>query len=186
MHGPFGPGTIVLGGGSLLLAIGLLIGFLLPGTWEAQASMAIQATPVELQSYLDSPEGWQEWTTWPDSGLVRSGPDRGAGAKISWNDDELGSGSLTIGGVMEGRSVEYSVEVEGAGGAIMRTHGVVTLTPTAQGVDVVWHEDGDLGRNPLMGFWALSMERAQSTEMAKGLDRLSSLATDSVRSSPPG
>ena len=64
----------------------------------------------------------------------------------------------------------------------MLSTGAVRLSPTPQGVRVDWHEEGDLGRNPLMGYWALSMGRAQSEELAKGLERLDSLVSDSAPS----
>ena len=72
--------------------------------------------------------------------------------------------------------MSYSVEVEGAAGANMRTNGRIELEPTAGGTRVVWREHGDLGSNPLMGYWARSMRRVQSTEMEKGLDRLAEAA----------
>lgn len=179
---PFGPGMIVLGGGALLLSVLLFIGFLLPGEWEAEASARLDATPSEVFAFLDSPGGWQMWTPWPDSGLERVGPDRGPGASIRWDDPEVGSGSFTIGDVRQDESVTYAVEVAGAGNAVMRTQGSVTVVADSGGVLVRWREEGDLGRNPLMGFWALSMERAQSAEMSKGLDRLGEL----IRTAPAG
>lgn len=181
----FGPGVIVLGGGAGLLGIFLGIGFLLPTDWEAEATGPLDATSAEVMAFLDSPEGWQAWTPWPDSNLVRSGPERGLGAQISWNDRELGSGAFTIGELSDGEAVAYSVEVAGAGSAVMRTHGIITVAPISDGVLVRWREEGSLGRNPLMGYWALSMERAQSVEMEKGLNRLGEVvraARDSVRS----
>ena len=171
------------------------VGFLLPGRWSAEASIVLSEAPEELLPFLESPEGWRRWTTWPDSGLVRSGPERGAGASIAWEDEELGSGRFTIERVTDGPSVGYSVEVEGVAGSVMRTMGEVRSTATPEGLRVVWSENGDLGRNPLMGFWALSMERAQGVEMSKSLDRLQELlaATDSatvggntVRDGAPG
>jgi hypothetical protein len=176
IRGTFGPGTIVLGGGAFLLLGFLAVGFFLPGEWEAGAEAVIPAPVERLLPLLDSPEGWRAWTTWPDSGLTRSGPERGAGASISWDDAELGSGTFTVDEVREGRSVAYSVEVEGVGGAAMRTSGIVQLESMPGGTRVVWREEGDLGTNPLMGYWARSMRRAQSNEMEKGLDRLSEAA----------
>jgi len=171
MRSAFGPGTFVLGGGAVVLVLFLAVGFFLPSDWASEASDTLEATAEEILPLLDSPEGWLMWTTWPDSGLVRSGPDRGAGAAISWEDREVGSGSFTI-QTVERSVVTYSVEVAGAGGAIMRTSGSVALSSGGSGTLVRWEESGDLGRNPLMGYWALSMERAQGTEMGKGLDRL--------------
>jgi hypothetical protein len=172
-RGLFGPGTIVLGGGAVLLVVLLAIGFFLPTEWEASAELQIEAAPADLMTFLDSPEGWRVWTEWPDSGLTRTGPDRGTGARIGWNDRELGSGSFTIGQIVDGSSVQYEVSVDGAANTVLSTYGLITMLPAAGGTLVRWAEEGDLGSNPLMGYWARSMAKAQSVEMTKGLDRLS-------------
>lgn len=170
-RGTFGPGTIVLGGGALLLITVLAIGFFLPTDWAVDAEARIEADAGDVYALLDSPEGWQSWTTWPDSGLTRSGPDRGAGSAMSWDDRELGSGSFTI-AEADGTTVSYAVEVAGAGGSVMSTNGTIVLSTDGDAVVVRWHEEGELGRNPIMGFWALSMERAQTAELGKSLARL--------------
>ncbi|MDH3424075.1 MAG: SRPBCC family protein, partial [Gemmatimonadota bacterium] len=145
---PFSIGVKILGAGAVLLSTFLLIGFLLPGTWESEASLLVPSTADEVLAFLDSPEGWQEWTPWPEVGVERSGPESGAGAQLAWDDPELGSGSFTLGATRPER-VEYSVEVgEGA----MHATGAVTLTPENGSVRVLWQEMGDLGNNPLMGY----------------------------------
>lgn len=175
---PFSIGTRILGGGAVLLVGFLLVGFLLPTDWEADAAHVVSASAEDVLPYLDSPEGWQEWTPWPENGVERSGPARGAGARLSWDDPDVGTGSFTLEAADPGR-VEYSVNV---GDGAMLSTGVITLTPADGGVRVDWHEEGDLGRNPLMGYWALSMGRAQGEELAKGLERLDSLVTGSAPS----
>lgn len=177
-RGIFGPGTVVLGGVAALLIAFLTIGFFLPGTWEAGAEARLGVPAAELRPYLDSPEAWRAWTTWPDSALTRTGPERGAGAAVSWNDPELGAGTFRIDAVDAVGGVTYSVDVEGAGDAVMRTHGSVALQPDGEATVVRWRETGDLGRNPLMGYWARFMERAQSAEMRKSLERLGDRVTD--------
>lgn len=172
-----GVGAKILGGGAAVLILFLVIGFLLPGSWQAEASVDIAAPPQAVFQFLDSPEGWRAWTPWPDSGVVRSGPARGEGATLSWSDPELGSGSFSLVAVSPPDRVDYRVDV---GDGAMRTEGSVALSPSDGGVHVVWHEEGDLGHNPLMGYWALSMGRAQGEEMSKGLERLSTLVADSA------
>jgi len=178
---PFSPGVIVLGGGAVLLMAILLIGFLLPTDWEAEVTARLPAPPADVYALLDSPEGWRTWTPWPDSGLVREGPERGVGATMRWDDEELGTGSFRIASVDPGRGVTYQVEV---GGGSMRTEGSIALAPDGDGVVVTWREQGNLGRNPLMGFWALFMDRAQTTELRKDLERLGQEALE--RGSAPG
>jgi hypothetical protein len=172
---PFSVGTWILGGGAVVLTLFLLVGFLLPKDWQAEASLVIPASGDALMPFLDSPEGWQRWTPWPENGVERSGPERGTGARLAWDDPDLGSGSFTLGSIASDR-VEYVVDVEEGS---MRSSGSVTLSTEPDGVRVVWREEGDLGWSPLMGYWALSMGRAQSEELAKGLERLAELVEES-------
>ena len=179
-RGPFSIGVIVLGGGAAVGMLFLVVGYLLPTRFEATAERVVDVPSEAVFRYLDSPEGWRDWTTWPEAGLERSGPDRGEGAKLGWNDPELGSGSFTLTRVDAPRRVEYRVEVGGSmrTGGSMLTEGAITLAEEPGGVRVQWRERGDLGRNPLMGWWALSMDRAQSDELVKGLERLEAVARE--------
>jgi uncharacterized protein YndB with AHSA1/START domain len=173
---PFSFGTKVLGSGALFLFTLLGLGVLLPATWAAEAEALLPASPHAVFRYLDSPEGWLAWTPWPDSSTI-SGPESGSGSMLSWDDDEFGSGSFSIVKTDAPTQVSYKVEVNDGR---MWTDGALELSAEGTGTRVHWHEDGDLGRNPLMGFWALSMDRAQSQELQKSLDRLSVLLADST------
>jgi uncharacterized protein YndB with AHSA1/START domain len=181
-RGPFSFGTVILGGGAVLLGLFLLVGYLLPHDWQAEATTRIPAEPESVFAYLDSPEGWQSWTPWPESGVERSGPARGPGATLSWSDPEFGAGAFTIVGTTEPSRVEYSVSVQEG---TMTTSGSLDLSPEEGGVRVTWREQGDFGWNPLMGYWVLTMGRAQSEELAKGLDRLRALAEEGAAAARP-
>ncbi len=176
MRGLFGPGTLVLGAGAILLSALLAIGFILPKEWRAEVSRTFPSTSAEVLPLLNGPEGWRQWTTWPDS-VESFGPNSGAGAGMSWTDREFGSGRFEIQDADAG-SVRYSVSVEGAGGSVMRTRGSIELARTGSGTQLSWTEEGDLGRNPLMGWWGLSMGRLQSVEMEKSLNQLAELLED--------
>ncbi|MSR21233.1 MAG: hypothetical protein EXR91_09700 [Gemmatimonadetes bacterium] len=180
-RGPFSFGTVILAGGASVLGLFLLVGYLLPHDWQAEATTRMPVTPAAVYALLDSPEGWQGWTPWPESGVERSGPARGVGATLAWNDLEFGSGSFRIVGATSSR-VEYSVLVQEG---TMRTSGSLDLALEEGGVRVTWREEGDFGRNPLMGYWVLAMSRAQSEELAKGLDRLRALAQERAAAAEP-
>jgi len=171
---PFSLGTLVLGSVALLLMVFLAIGFLLSSDWEASAGVVVDAPPEAIFTYLDSPEGWQNWTEWPTAELVRTGAPRGLGATIAWDDPELGSGSFRIVSVQPPYAVSYAVEF----GPSMQAEGEVRLTPEGSSTTVEWREEGNLGRNPLMGYWSLFMKRGQSAQMTAGLVRLSRIVTD--------
>jgi hypothetical protein len=174
----FGPGTFVLGGGAVLLIAFLAVGVLLPGSWDAEAEAVLAAPLPAVLARIDSPEGWAAWTPWPDS-TTRSGPPRGAGAAIAWDSRDLGAGSFRIVEASEA-GIAYAVTVEGTGGSAMETHGTIRLDGVDGGTHVSWREEGDLGSNPLMGYWALSMDRAQSAELQKSLDRLAEVLSEAV------
>ena len=173
---PFSFGTKVLGGGALVLFALLGLGVALPATWEAEATGLLQAAPDVAYRYVDSPDGWLAWTPWPDGSAV-SGPERGAGATLRWDDLEFGSGTFSIVQADAPTYVSYRVEVNDGR---MWTIGTLELTPEGTGTLVRWREEGDLGRNPLMGYWALSMDRAQSEELQKSLDRLAALLAEAT------
>ena len=54
----------------------------------------------------------------------------------------------------------------------MTTTGTLILDVTGTSTLLQWTESGDLGQSPLMGFWALTMERAQTRELQKSLSQL--------------
>ncbi|NJD18492.1 MAG: hypothetical protein FIA95_04320 [Gemmatimonadetes bacterium] len=166
---PFSLGVRVLGAGAALLVLFLAVGFALPRTWSAERSAVLSSPPAEVFALLERPSAWRTWTAWPDSGLVAGGPEAGVGARMSWSDKELGSGSFEIVEALFPTRVRYRVEVEGGS---LRTEGTFTLAPSAGGTRVTWREEGDLGWSPLMGFWARFMARAQGRELEKALARL--------------
>ena len=69
----------------------------------------------------------------------------------------------------------------------MRIDGEIELSLEEGDTRVLWRESGNLGANPLMGYWALSMDRVQTSELEKSLDRLVQLVenpTDFIDSEP--
>lgn len=169
---PFGLGALVLGALAALLVLFLVVGFVLPGTWSAQASVEIAAPPQAVFPWLDSPRAWTRWTPWPDSGLVVGGPAHGVGASMSWNDSNLGDGHFQVVEADAPRVVRYRVEVQKKS---MRTDGTLRLQERNGQTEVTWREDGDFGHNPLMGYWARVMRRLQGAQLQKDLTKLKTL-----------
>ena len=109
MRTPFGPGVTILGSLALIMILFLLIGLLLPGTWEAKASVRIPASPEVTYLYLDSPADWKQWTTWPETGVKMVGNPSGEGSGFTWDDPELGNGAFTI--IEAQEPAYYNIEV---------------------------------------------------------------------------
>ena len=152
---------------ALLAFVG--IGFALPGTWEVERTATLPATPAAVFDYLDSVEGWSSWAALGFVEGERSGPERGAGATLAWDDPQWGDGVWRLTEAERPRRVAYRVEVEDGS---MVTHGRLTLEASEDGTRVRWTESGDFGWNPFLAYMALGMERMQGREMEKGLEEL--------------
>lgn len=168
----------------LILVLG--VGVALPGTWNAQRELMIEAPPDSVFVHLDVLQRWERWSPWPAMEMARSGPARGEGATMVWDDPFAGDGTFSIVESVPPTRVAYRVEVEGGS---MVTRGVFSLDATGNGTRVVWTEEGDFGWNPLMGYAALTMHRVQGAELERGLARLRAVVEtgelpDSLR--PPG
>lgn len=171
----------------LVLVLG--VGFALPGTWSARREAVVAAPPDSVFPFLDVLERWDRWSPWPDVEIERTGPARGQGATMTWDDPFAGDGRFVLVESDPPRRLGYRVDVEGGS---MVTRGRFELAATPGGTRVVWWEEGDFGWNPLMGYAALSMHRVQGAELERGLARLRAVVEtgelpDSLRPpTPPG
>ena len=49
----------------------LLIGLVLPGTWEVERSLDMPAAPEDVFAYVNDVSLWETWTHWPDADAER-------------------------------------------------------------------------------------------------------------------
>jgi len=165
----------VIGG---LLVTFMTVGFLLPGTWSAEAAIEVPAEPEAVFPLLDDLGRWEEWTQWAEIESTLSDPPFGSGATRSWEDVQYGSGSVTIIESRPPELVRYQVGIGDGAGVI----GTLRLTASPNGSLVTWTEEGDFGRNPLMGYVARTMSESQGQQLVESLERLK----DVVGLGPPG
>lgn len=162
-------GVKFFGGGAVLMLLFLGVGFLLPGSWAVERERTLPAPPEAIFPYLNSPARWEAWVPWPEAGARFEGPPEGPGAARGWDDPEWGDGLFTITAQDAPLRVAYEVAVEEGR---MITRGTVTLDPRGDSTRVRWREEGDFGRNPLMGWVARFMDRLQGRELERSLARL--------------
>ncbi len=163
----------MLGGLALLLVAFLAAGLLLPGTVEVTRSVEIDAPPEAVFPLLNDLEAWAEWTPWGEVESRVEGPSSGPGARRSWDDPRMGSGSLAIVAADPPRRVGYLVEVED--GAI-RFEGALTVEEAGDGSTVIWTERADVGWNPLLRWTALAIDDSQGRQLEESLERLKDVA----------
>lgn len=167
---------------ALLLLAFVGVGFLLSGEWQATRSTVVNASPAEVFDQLDSVEGWSRWSPMPFVGGEVSGPQRGAGARLAWDDPQWGQGVWTLTEAEAPSRIGYRVEVEEGA---MLTLGRLELAPVEGGTRVEWTEQGDFGWNPLLAFMALGMDRMQGEEMEKSLAELARVVGEAAGQTAP-
>jgi uncharacterized protein YndB with AHSA1/START domain len=160
----------------------LLIGFLLPSTWEAEAERTISAPASALFPLLDQARGWPAWTPSPETGLEFFGPDRGEGGGYLWDDPGYGKGRFTLTTVNPDSRIAYRVEVEGGSITI---EGTLTLEPSGEGTRVLWRESGDFGWNPLLGYLAGRMATLQGEQLGFALENLETQVLEQLEAMGP-
>jgi len=155
-----------------ILMLVLSIGYMLPGTWEAERSVVIRAPAAAIFPYLNNLRQWQTWVVWtrqqPEVQIEYSGPDTGAGSTSRWNNRD----GRTVMKIMqtERNSLVAYTALFNAGE--LRTDGHLSLTSTVEGTRLVWHATGISGRGPGSSYLALFEGRRNSQAIAESLENL--------------
>lgn len=82
----------------VLFLIVVILGFLLPDSWQVEKAVLVHAEKEDIFPYLNSLKSWQEWSVWnSDNGMKfsYSGPESGAGAVQIWKGSQI-NGKLMI------------------------------------------------------------------------------------------
>ncbi len=187
MRGPIKWAARFLALGALGAAAFLVVGLLLPGRAEVVRSVEIDAAPEDVFPLVADLDAWLAWTPWGEVESRVEGRSSGVGARRVWDDEAMGSGSLTLVNVVPPARVEYVAEV--ADGR-MRFEGTISVEASSSapagngGSTVVWTERADLGWNPLLGWTALTLEDSQGRQLSTSLGRLKALV-EQDRATPP-
>jgi len=179
---PYAIGAMILGAVALLIAGFLVVGILLPGGWVVERTIQIEAPAAEVYPLLDRAAGWEEWTPSPETGVELFGPEQGVGSGRRWDDPGYGRGEFVITGSVPPQEVTYEVNVED--GAI-RIRGRLVLEEAPGATLVRWREEGDFGRNPLLGYLAGRMEDLQGAQLEASLARLAARVVGAPSTAEP-
>ncbi len=165
--------------GGLVLVVFLVAagGFFVPSLYHVERSLLIAAPPQRIYPFVATPRRWQEWSMWnrrdPAMAMTFFGPSEGVGAGWSWNSKTEGQGRMTFVTADPLRGFTYTLyfpDVEAT------STGEIRMTPEGAGTRVTWTNTGDLGKNPLMHYMALAMDRMVGPDFDAGLANLKTLA----------
>lgn len=154
-----------------------LVGYLLPSQFRVERSTEIRAPAERVYALIHDPRAWATWTVWnqrdPGMKMTFSGAPNGAGAKWSWQSASEGNGAMEFTRAEPNRLIEYRLSFPDYG---MSSSGLLTLTAGVTGTRVSWSNEGDMGSNPYMRYFALFMDRMVGPDFEAGLARLKMLA----------
>jgi uncharacterized protein YndB with AHSA1/START domain len=163
-----------------LIVLLLAIGFVLPGTYHVERSLEIAAPAEKLFPYFADTREWKKWAVWnqrdPNMKIEYSGPQSGTGAKWSWQSKSEGNGQMELTRADAPGLVEYKLYFPDFNST---SSGKITLAPSGTGTKVSWSNEGDMGKNPLLHYMALAMDKMVGADFDAGLKNLKALAEKS-------
>jgi effector-binding domain-containing protein len=153
-------------------------GLLLPRSVHVERSTVIAAPRATLFVLVNGFRTFNRWSPWyamdPAAKYAYSGPETGAGAKMSWvgNPKTVGSGSQEILESVPPTRVKTRLDFGPKGSAVA----LFSLAPEESKTKVVWGFDTELGRNPFMRYLGLMLDRIIGKDFEAGLAGLKKFA----------
>ena len=154
----------------------IVVGSMMPSVWHVERTTVINAAPEAIFPWVNDIRRWQEWSPWneqKDPTFKRSfgGPERGIGATMMWDGENLGRGRVGITSSIPYEKVSYDLFLDDS---MTPSKGAVALVPQATGTIVTWTDDGDMGAN-LFGRFALDdIDATLGPDLEMGLSNLKS------------
>lgn len=157
-----------------LVAVFLVVGFFLPGSYRVERSIVIRCKPDAIFAKVNTLKHWPEWTAWtvarfPDMKLTFTGPEAGVGAVYSWAGKTSGSGTLKITKSEPGKFIAYDLDFEH--GKYL-SKGEISFVAEGEMIAVKWANSGDLGENPVNRWFGLLLDRMMGPDLQAGLENL--------------
>jgi hypothetical protein len=160
---------------AVLAAIVEGVGLMLPRSVHVERSAVIVAPPGQIFPYMNDLRKFNEWSPWPrhdpQTKYAFTGPERGAGAAMTWQSEKHGAASQHIIASRPDQRVETTFDFGPMGMAWAR----FSLTPEGAGTRVTWSLDSELPYDPLVRWMGLMLPARIGADYEEGLARLKAL-----------
>ncbi|MDX1496502.1 MAG: SRPBCC family protein [Salinisphaeraceae bacterium] len=157
----------------VLAILAVVAGLMMDSQWRVERRAVVNADPTTVYADISRIRGWQEWTAWnteayPDMQISYSGPERGVGARQSWDDGAM-TGTVEITAVQPNKGFDYVVSME-EGKYQMQCS--MQVAPADAGAEVIWACEGDSGGNPFSRLMMAAYKPMIGKEFETGLNNL--------------
>ncbi|WP_299138263.1 SRPBCC family protein [uncultured Tateyamaria sp.] len=156
-----------IGGVAALTTAGSL---LLPRHVHVERTATFQGTPEAVLSLAASNTGYQRFNPYltvdPALQISHFGPDAGVGSGFAF-DGKDGKGTQVVAAITD-NSVRYDIDM----GPMGKPTQAIVVKPAAEGVQVTWSMDADMGFNPVGRVMGLFMEGMIGKTFEQGLGNL--------------
>lgn len=159
---------------SLLVAVFILVGLLLPDSATVERSRQIKAPSDSIFAHLNDLRAFRAWSPWsqidPQTQWTFSDPAQGVGAEMTWNSKhpEVGNGRMRIVHSEPPKEVEMLLAFDGQGGGLARFR----LKPGADGTQVNWQFRSEFGWNLPGRYFGLVLDTVLGPFFENGLNAL--------------
>lgn len=152
-------------------------GFLLSPKFTVLRTVEINAPPSTVYPLVADPRAWQRWSVWnqrdPGMQMSFSGEPTGAGAGWAWASESQGNGRMAFTAAEPNEKIVFNLFFDDFDSV---STGTFLFEPTGNGTRVSWVMNGDMGRNPLMHWFALASDKMIGGDFEAGLANLKALA----------
>jgi hypothetical protein len=168
----------------LLVPVALVVvSLFLPSRYRVERSVVVRAQPAAIYPWLAQFPRWPQWAPWTtnrDPSLVYSysGATEGKGAIQSWTSTKDGPGTMTLTAADPQSGVEFELNFN-QGQWISR--GAIRMQAESEGTRVTWHNQGDLGWNPVARYFGLLFDGMMGKDFETGLSNLQTRVEGGVK-----
>ncbi|TAF34105.1 MAG: hypothetical protein EAZ57_03905 [Cytophagales bacterium] len=161
----------------LLLGLLLLVGALLPSSYQVERSIVINRPPEEVYVLVADFEEQARWNPWIKLAKANKFSSKGTameeGHSWTWAGEDIGRGEMVLKKCKMGQFVE--TEMNFLPPVDMKAQNVWTLEPSGNGTLVRWSNVGNCSF-PAMRFFTIFSEGVLGQDFDKGLTALKILA----------
>lgn len=174
---------ILFGLGGIILLL-VIVSFFLSSKSHVERSMTINAPVDVVFGQVNNLKSWLKWDPWMamDPAIVSTyeGPESGIGAIHKWESKVVGSGAMTVTGVVPNESVDIKLDFKdhgsATGGFKFKSEGTATTA--------TWTLDMDAGMNPIARIMGTMMDKMIGPDFEKGLTSLKGLCESMPKIEP--